>query len=251
MSRRGRRTRYRKPMPVLLAGFLVVVLLVLAFHWREQRRAAPPAALPTPVAVAASPIDRAREGRLVQVAGMTSSPAPVVDPLFGVSGEGVALIRRVEMRQWQERTEVTGAAAYVPVWSETLIDSSAFLETDRHANPARMPFESERFGAEVVRLGDFVLGHAVLSRVGGPEQPIAVEASTLPENLAASFGVHDGVLHTASDPGQPDIGDLRVSFLHVPHAQITVVARQVGHRLEPMTQPDGRSHIEVRRGPSR
>jgi hypothetical protein len=251
MGRRGRRVKFRRPLPLLLAVFLVVVMLVLVFQWREQRRAATPVALPTPVAVAAAPVDRAREGRTVQVSGRTSSPRPVLDPVFGMSIDGIALVRRVEMRQWQERIDSTGAAVYVPVWSEAAIDSSAFLEAGSHANPPKMPFESARMAADSVRLGDFLLGHSVLSRLGGVEEPVPAQAESLPENLAASLAERDGELHTASDPDAPDIGDLRIRFFRVPHQDITVIARQVGNRLEPVPLADGGEHLEVRRGPPR
>ncbi|HRQ64718.1 MAG TPA: TMEM43 family protein [Xanthomonadaceae bacterium] len=251
MGRRARRVKYRRPLPLLLAVFLVVVMLVLVFQWREQRRVTAPVALPTPVVVAAAPVDRAREGRAVQVSGRTSSPRPVLDPVFGISIDGIALVRRVEMRQWQERIDSTGAAVYVQVWSEDAIDSSVFMEAESHANPLKMPFESVRVAADSVRLGDFLLGPAVLSRLSGTEEPAPAHAESLPENLAASFAARDGELHTASDPDAPDIGDLRIRFFRVPHQTITVVARQVGNRLEPVPLADGGEHLEVRRGPSR
>lgn len=251
MGRRGRRVKYRRPLPLLLAVFLVVVMLVLVFNWREQRRAMPAAPPATPVVVAPSPVDRVREGRLVQVSGRTSSPRPVGDPVFGVSAEGIALVRRVEMRQWQERRDSTGAAVYVTVWAEAPIDSGAFLEAAGHANPARMPFESARFAADSVRLGDFLLGPEIVARLSGSEEPLPADPAALPENLAASFGVHDGALHTAGDPEAPEIGDLRIRFFRVPHQDVTVVARQSGNRLEPMPQPGGGSLLEVRRSSTR
>lgn len=251
MGRRSSRVTYRRPLPLLLAVFLVAVMLVLVFHWREQRRSAPPAAQLTPVAVAASPIDRNRDGRAVQVTGTTSGSRPVSDPDFGVVADGLLLLRRVEMRQWQERVDSTGAAVYVPVWSETLIDSSDFLDPGGHGNPARMPFESARFAPDAVRLGDFLLGPDVLFRIGGAEEALPVSSEALPENLAASFTAHAGVLHTAVDPDAPEVGDLRVAFQRIPHQIITVIARQTGNRLEPIPLAEGGTHLEVRRGPPR
>ncbi len=251
MGSRSRRVRYRRPLPLLLAAFMVLVMLVLVYQWREQRRAAPPEGGLRPVAVAAAPIDRGREGRAVQVSGTTSTARPVGDPLFGVAADGIVLVRRVEMRQWQERVDSTGAAVYLPVWSETIIDSAAFLDAEQHTNPARMPFESERFAADAVRLGDFLLGEAVLSRMVVMEEPLPATVDALPENLAASFSEHEGELHTANDPSAPEVGDLRVRFFRVPHQEITVVARQVGIRLEPVPLADGGVHLEVQRGSPR
>lgn len=232
MARRRRR-RALRPLPLLLAVFLVAVLLVLAYHWREHERQRRAAERP----VAARVIDAARvdprlDGRPVVARGRLTAEGELADPVFGVRARGLALLRRVEMRQWQERRAADGSASYAAVWSERPIDSSRFARAAEHANP-RMPFASAVFRPARLRLGGYLLPLEAVDPLLDRAEPLPATAEALPENLAASFVLREGVLHTAADPEQPAIGDLRIRFLVLRPRDAELEAIVRGGRLEP------------------
>jgi hypothetical protein len=181
-------------------------------------------------AVAADRIDPANEGRLVRINGVVVAQ-PVRDTQLGVSTDAIALLRKVEMRQWQE-TCVPAGCDYELVWSVVPIDSRGFREAGGHVNPGALPFPSERFLSGDVRLGAFGIDPALAA---GEVEPVAhaVGVADLPPNLAASFRVQDGVLLTGEEAQEAAAGDLRVSYTIVPAGERNLIGVQEGSRLRP------------------
>ena len=141
---------------------------------------------------------------------MVESSLPVTDPVFGFSTRGLALERRVEMLQWQRDTQ----DAYAPQWSAALIDSSGFDR--KHANPAELPFNGERWWTRNARFEGQPVSPDLLASLDA-WQPYAPDLLQLPSNLAASFDFHDGGpagqwLSTSQDPQHPVVGDVRLRW---------------------------------------
>ena len=186
----------------------------------------PPPAVPT---VAIDRIDPANEGRVVRIEGPLEAQ-PVRDTQLGVSADAIALVRKVEMRQWQE-TCTSGGCGYELTWSAVPIDSSGFRQPEGHLNPGALPFAGTRFLSAEVRLGAFVIDPALAAGEAGPTA-YAVDVADLPPNLAATFRVQDGVLLTGAD-AQGTAGDLRVSYSIVPAGVRSLTGVQQGDRLRP------------------
>ena len=55
--------------------------------------------------VPADKVDDANEGKLVHVSGDATTAETLKDDLFGVSASALKLARKVEIYQWEERTE--------------------------------------------------------------------------------------------------------------------------------------------------
>ena len=207
----------------LVALFIGVVLAAGVLLWFMR----PPQAV---LAVAADHIDPANEGRRVRVDGAVVAQR-VRDTQLGVSADAIALLRKVEMRQWQE-TCTSASCTYELAWSALPIDSSGFRETEGHVNPVAFPFPSERFLSGGLRLGAFGIDPALaLADV----EPIAhaVDITDLPPNLAASFRVQDGVLLAGGDAQKAAAGDLRVSYAIVPIGNRSLTGVQEGNALRP------------------
>ncbi len=187
----------------------------------------PPTAVST---VAIDRIDPANEGRVVRIEGPVKVQ-PVRDTQLGVSADAIALVRKVEMRQWRE-TCTSGGCGYELTWSAEPIDSSGFRQPEGHLNPASLPFPSERFLSAEVRLGAFAIDPALAA---GEVEPTAyaVDVADLPPNLAASFRVQDGVLLTGADAQGAAAGDLRVSYSIVAEGMRNLTGVQQGNRLRP------------------
>lgn len=227
------RPAMRKPLAWLLGLLGLGVIAFAATRLLPDRSAN---GVPAATRVPATPVDPANEGRLVEVRGELRVGVPPRDPQLGVGGETALVLERdVEMLQWFESCDGE-ACTYERVWAARPIDSDAFRDARQHANPGRFPFESARFPARDVRLGDFGVEVALAARDrAGRAWPVAIDQ--LPPNLAATFRVADGVLYTSADPERPEVGDVRVAYRIVPAGAARVIAVQHGDALVPPPGP--------------
>jgi hypothetical protein len=237
MARRRRR-RAMRPLPLALAVFLVGVMIVLAYHWREherQRRAV--AQAERAVVLDAARIEPALDGRRVRARGVLRGEGELRDPIFGARAEGLLLLREVAMWQWHEEQAPDGSRRYRAGWSAERIDSSRFQRAAEHPNPERLPFRSERFRPARLRLGAYLVPAELADALAERAAPLPFRSEWLPENLAASFLVHQGELHTAEDPKRPAIGDLRIRYRVLAPLAVGLEAVPSGGRLDPRGEP--------------
>ena len=191
----------------------------------------PNTSAPTPdtvVAASSARVDPANEGRRVRIEGALRAAQPARDADLGVQADALALVRRVQMRQWRETCSTNGCE-YALAWSDKPIDSHGFRVSAGHANTTPFPFSSQRFVAGEVRLGAYVV-EPVAALAQAAAAPHAVDLSNLPPNLAASFRAQEGELVTG-DPAHPAQGDLRVGYSIVPAGTRTLVGVQRGDKL--------------------
>ncbi|GIX35679.1 MAG: hypothetical protein KatS3mg126_1458 [Lysobacteraceae bacterium] len=251
VTRTGWLARVRGAFVGVLVGLLLVAGAGVLQFWNEGRTVRQRILLETGQREVVS-IDAAEaarhEGRLVHLSDRVHASGKVEDPEFNQIAEGLGLRRRVEMYQWRERketreeTSVGGSKTrrttyhYEQVWDDDLIDSGRFAEPEGHRNPERMPFSSRRWLAREVWLGTVRLDPQVMDEIDG-WKPMAVQAERLPPNLAATFGIEDGVLTTVS--GEPRIGDLRIRYERLPEGPLSVVGRLADGVLGPDPREQG------------
>ncbi|HMN34038.1 MAG TPA: TMEM43 family protein [Chiayiivirga sp.] len=145
------------------------------------------------------------------------APPVLRDEAFGVSLEGLALRRVVQMLQWREGVGqpldpgdeiVSEHAGYQRLWSERIIDSTRFSRPEEHANPPAPPYRSQSFGSpqsiEIPRV----------SQSGW--RAVSPARLALPENLAAAFRADGAWWVTTPEGAIPEVGDLRVRFELLP-----------------------------------
>ena len=170
----------------------------------------------------ADDVDEANDRGLVLVRGTTSSPEPVSDPLFTSvlpPTNALSLVRRVEMFQWVEKpAEGAPGVRYEGAWVGGIVDSSKFQVPEGHENPKAFPAEwaPREFPADEVRIGAYLV--LPKGRLRAAVAPVPVGGTVYHDTPA--------VPRAAADPDRPEVGDLRVSWLVVPHAEVTVVAAQ-------------------------
>ena len=188
-------------------------------------------------------VDPAREGRLVHLTGPIRVQGELRDGVFPVVvRDAVRLVRTVEMYQWREnrrsetRTRTGGGQetvttySYERVWSSTAYNSSNFRQSQGHENP-RMPYNSATQTAPEATIGAFRLTQEQLRSFGRPDRlPLSQDDPALRRGNAQ---VVDGVLYLANDPGNPRIGDIRVTFSVVRADQASVIGQQVGNGFGP------------------
>ena len=145
------------------------------------------------------------------------------------------------MFQWRE-ISFGGNVHYELDWVDRPVDSIRFKDARGHANPGAFPVESKQFEAGLVQMGGFRLGRMLVQALPG-SQLIEPDPAALPQNLAITFSRYQDYLVTSAHPGDPRLGDLRVSWSAVPLQQVTVVGRLDGARLEAASDaPDGKGY---------
>lgn len=242
----------------IFAGILMILVAMAMLWWNEGRAVLTASSLKegarAVISVGAERIESVNEGKLIHLSGVATTSETLADPQCGVQAQAIALRRTVEMFQWEENSrsetkkklgggeETVTTYTYEKRWSERPIDSARFKKPEGHANPERMPFESETWRAGTVTLGAFTLSPALVSQMGTfepvpPPDPYRVHipaAQGRRVQLAASY------LYLGRDPARPEVGDVRVSFSQVRPATVSVVARQVGGTLTSYPTKAGR-----------
>lgn len=176
-------------------------------------------------------------GKLVLAVGVPKVHAPARDAQFGVEVDAPALVRKVEMFQWNE-TRFGGERSYEMDWFDHPIDASTFGHPAGHENPGAFPIVAERFDSPGVTVSGFRLAPPLVRLIAGIE-PFKPDLSHVPANMAATFQPHGSALVTSSDPARPQVGDLRIRWMKIDPSAITVFARDEDGTLVPARDPEG------------
>ena len=179
----------------------------------------------------------AANGKLVLAVGAPEIKTPARDAQFGVAADAPALLRKVEMFQWNE-TRFGGVRNYDQNWYDHPIDSSTFGDSAGHTNPGAFPINAARFDSTDVTVGGFKLAPELVHMIDGPEA-YEPDLSHLPPNMAATFQARDGTLVTSANAAHPQVGDLRISWMKIAPADLTVFASDQGGTLVPVNNPSG------------
>ena len=249
----------------VLFGLLLVAAASVLLFWNEGRAVQTARSLDEGaglvVGIDAARVDPANEGKLVHLSGELKAGARLSDPEFGVSAEGLRLVRNVEMFQWKEESktetrknlggseETVTTYSYHRVWSDSRNDSSRFRRPDGHANP---DMRYRRFGvaARDASLGAFRPGAAVLQQLPASEDVRVDAALATAVGKRVTGGAHavDGKLYLGADPAAPRIGDLRLSFTVAPIGPVSIVGRQAGTDFSEYQTQAGDKLLMVRPG---
>jgi len=231
----------------ILLGPVLIIAAVALLWWNEGRAVQAIVGLN---AAATSTVELqdinpapANDGKLVHLVGPATAKASVADSDLAVNfPDSVAVARKAEMYQWQEKSQsstsnnlggsqtTTTTYTYSQIWSENPVDSSNFHHPEGHANPG-MPFRSTLYAASDAKLGGFTLDAATLKQLD-------LDQSVTPD--APDGWTKNGGQLFKGDPAAPKVGDLRVSYLALPTGTtISVLAEQSQGGFAPFTTPNG------------
>lgn len=243
---------------LLLTGLLIYWNEVSAERWTRTLTGCAEAVVP----LADARLDAATEGQLVHVTGKTTPEGELTDRQFGLTAPVIRLERVVWLYQWHRKdtagagtqnwpadTVRTGRYVYVKEWAQELVGEPASYGKNgtgpwpaQCPNPKRKPFENRTVAAERVRLGDFLLAPELVGELRDAETlPVAAESveKAPADGLRSPQQAADGSLYYGRDPAAPEVGDVRVEFRVVRPAEVSVIARQAGSRLEPYPSESG------------
>lgn len=260
-------TRIKNSVAGVLIGLILIVVMVFMLFWNEGRAVQTARSLTegagAVVSVSPDTVDTANEGRLVHVAGPVSTTSRPSDPTFGITVDGVRLVRTVEMYQWKESsrsetsTKVGGGQetvttySYSKEWSGSAIDSSGFKVPEGHANPP-MELKGERFQVPDAKLGAFTLSERVISGLGGEKKLTLTTDMT--EAIDAAYSgnkrvtVAENRIYLGFNSTNPAIGDYRVSYEVAPLGVASVIGAQRGGGFEPYQTVAGDQLLMVEDG---
>ncbi len=203
------------------------------------------------IAIASDRVDPANQGRLVHLSGTADTQKTLSDSTFGISQAALRLKRTVEMFQWKEdrktHTEKKAGGGektvttytYTRVWSSSVIRSSSFKRPNGHENPSAMPFHSQTLDAAPVTVGAFVLPPFLVRKIDN-WTPVSIDASApIPAALGAEGTVLGSGYFRGRDPGNPSVGDIRITFDAVNPGPVSLVAAQQGQSFGAYTTKAG------------
>ncbi len=230
-------------------GFVCLIGAIVMLFWNEGRAVQTARSLDegagTVQSVAADRVDPAHNGQLVHVSGPLATTETLSDTTFGVSVNGIRLIRTVEMYQWQERsrsetqTRVGGGQttvttySYETAWSASAIDSSRFNNAQGRRNPP-MQWTTQRWQAAHVSLGAFALSPGLIGQVGNAQPLPATQdmLNNLPADVRSRARLSDGQIYIGF-PDRPQVGDYRIRYEQVQPHTVSIVAQQQGNSFAP------------------
>lgn len=238
--------RIRDSLVAPLIGLVLFLGSIALLFWNEGRAVDAFAALDRGdrivIDVPADGVDAANEGKLVHLTGQARVTGTLVDSATGIGGPGLLRLERgVEMYQWHEHKS-DKQIEYRREWSSSPQNSDSFRNRQGHENP-RMPIRDASFVSPNVALGAFAVDQKVTAEAE-PTTPIEL-AGMKP---TGNFKLSGEGLYQGQDPGNPRVGDLRVTYRAVQAGDLSVVAAQRNGRLLPYLTPDGPSIALVHTG---
>jgi len=187
-------------------------------------------------------VNPANDGKLVAIRGSLTF-SPVTDSAYRVTADSFVLVRIVEMYQWQEEkrgssTDEQVTYTYTGTWRSEPINSGRFVDQS-FANkpwPSDSAFQKNAVYADDAQLGDFRITPEQLSKLRADVYLEVPESTPLPSGFRRSADgryIHNGNLQN------PEIGDLRISFVLSEVKRASMLGRQQGNAIVSYVSKNG------------
>lgn len=242
----------------IVLGMLFVIGTVILLFWNEGRAVKTEQGLKeglsSVISVSPDKKDPKNEGGLIHFTGMTIAPKALTDEEFTISKEALKMKRTVEVYQWSEEaksktveklgggTETTTTYSYVKKWSDSIIDSTSFKESELHQNPTSKLITDKEWIAEGVTVGAFSISKDMLSALDGyqplllSQDMVNLQSTTMSAQLQLVGGT---IYYQTKDTTVPEIGNTRITYEAVTPQDISVVYKQEGESLVPLQTKNG------------
>ena len=248
-------SRIKESLSIAMIGIFLFFSAFPLLFWNEARSVHRAQSLEEGeeivVPIDANYILKNNANKLVHLSGEARSQEVLTDILFDVNVEDVIKLRRiVEMYQWDEsqqseteehlggETTTTTTFRYSKTWSNRLIDSTQFNQSETYRNPADMPITEEVVTAQQVKLGEFTLSKNLVNNINYyqdltinnelKEQILAKMNAQFSYSKTQFFGAF---FYVSENYNNPQIGDFRIKFEVILPTMVSIIAKQVGSRL--------------------
>lgn len=160
------------------------------------------------------------------------------DDTFGIEQKSIKLKRIVEIYQWKETEKKDSndrtTYQYEKDWETELIDSSEFHKSG-YTNPTYQPYNNETFIAQEVKIGQFYLNKEQKENIATPTRLEITESTYLPYG----YQIENHYITNAQDIHNPNIGDIRISYVYNDYKNISVLALQNGESFTDYVSSNG------------
>jgi len=253
----------------IVLGIIFVVGTVILLFWNEGRAVKTEQGLKEGLAsvISVSPDkkDAKNEGKLLHFTGITVVPDTLTDDEFAITKKALKMKRTVEVYQWSEEaksktveklgggTETTTTYTYAKKWSDSIIDSTNFKESELHQNPTSKMIADKEWIADGVKVGVFNISKDILSALDG-YQPFSISQETgnlQSTTMSAQLQLVGGTIYyQTKDAAVPEIGNTRITYEVITPQDISVVYKQDGETLVPYQTKNGSSISMIQTGKS-
>ena len=175
------------------------------------------------------------ENKPILVSGDIEPIEALEDTVFNVKSNGLMLERNVEMYQWVEHvsstetkeiggsTEIVKSYEYKKEWSSSFNNSSSFKYPTEHYNP-EMKYPQKRFITNA-HLGEFYLSRNVVSELSNSTPYNGLDK--MPKKILDTNN-HHTYLYKGTNPSNPQVGDLKISYMETQKGLYTLVGTTRG-----------------------
>lgn len=232
----------------IIVGLIVVPLACFGLFWNEGHAVRVAKALDEAGrlvhSVPSDRLDTAYMGKLVHVAGETTSAKGVSDEAMGVTAKGLKLDRSVQMYQWKEKESGSGQDrrfSYSREWSSSAVSSSGFHAQSGHQNPSFPSYKSKDIGAADAKVEAVPVGAKAALRLGGAED-LTVEESGIEvakKTTGRPVQLSGGGYYVGQNPEAPKVGDVRITYRVVREGPASFIGRQEASGLEAYRATNG------------
>lgn len=260
-------------------GFLLIIASTVLLFWNEGRTVKTTRMLREAGKVCVelgdiSAVNPEMNGKMVHASGFATTDDILSDPQFGLSLNAIQLRRSVEYYQWTEiqhsetRDKVGGGQetittyTYEKDWVSSPQNSSSFRDPEYKniPNDVLLTVQDNKWSARNVTFGAYKLPEGLFSQMSSSEpETLTLDPETV-NGLSAQLSkskdagnvayVHqDGnVIYLGSDPNNPSVGDVRISYDNVLPADVSILAVVNGNTFGRFTAKNGYSLMSLDNG---
>ncbi|MEM6366532.1 MAG: TMEM43 family protein [Planctomycetota bacterium] len=204
------------------------------------------------VSVDVNEVDPNNDGRLVHVSGPLTTAVVLRDPVFGVEVTGSWLIRH---SQQYSRFKDSEGDAYFDWSDEPIAPESVASETGQEG-PAQQQrgrtkldlshsIPSKSWYVQRLSLGAFEVENSVGDIIAAAK-PIALDQQSIPPEIRQQAEiVNNETLFFGTDRMNPQWGDRRVRFLTRPSFELSLIGKQDGRTLQPVSLAGGPEFLKA------
>lgn len=234
-----------------------------------------------------SKVDPENNGKLIHATAMAMSHDTLRDDMFGAAVPAIKLTRKVEYYQWSESSkeekhekfggseETVTTYTYKKAWSDNPVNSGEFHDPAyQNSNFVITELDDTEQLADNVTFGAYNLPKFLTKSISNSKDVTLAMDSTkksmlnhdIVESLRASGRVdakslrdstgHEGcflnvsgnTVYMGKNPGNPQIGDVRITFKSVPSSEVSLIAKVSGNTFEPYMSDNGHNFSRIETG---
>ena len=265
----------------IASGFLMFIIGTIVLFWNEGNFVKTKKSLQEAEGVLVhvtdvSEVDPSLNGKLIHASAFADTRETLTDGLFGVNETAIAIGRKVEYYQYEEKSstktvdkigggqEKITTYTYEKKWTSSPVSSEKFNDPSyRSSNFVLTIIEAKTERAKDVSFGGYRLPAYIISAIGGsapadakltPDERAQWE-KVIGGGRAASDAVATQLVHVSGNvvyfgksPSDHDIGDIRVTLTKIMPADISIIARVNGSTFEQYIAKNGKTVSSVSMG---